>query len=110
MVKPSDSLGNTAIVSRLSFPFFSDQAPEADQEILVSATFPEASHVELALEPWNWESKPMEKHEDGWQTRARLPSGNGVLFKFIVDGEWRCSEQYPIVKDNTFENNYIGCM
>lgn len=80
-----------------------------EQEVLLSVNFPEAHHVELALAPWNWTSKPMKKCEDAWKTRARIPSGNGVLFKFIVDGEWRCSTDYPIVKDNVFENNFIDC-
>lgn len=83
----------------------------SEQEVELSAIFPEANHVELALAPWNWSSIPMERCDSSWKTRARLPSGNEIMFKFIVDGEWKCSQEYPIVRDHhNNENNFINCM
>ena len=42
-----------------------------------------------------------------FEYNVNLPKGN-YEFKFIIDGTWRCSKYYPIVRDrNGNANNYI---
>jgi hypothetical protein len=46
-------------------------------------------------------------YEDYWKYVADLPFGI-FQFKFVVDGEWVCGDQYCKVLDGGNENNIIA--
>ena len=57
---------------------------------------------------WNTFYNLVFNSETGYfEYNVNLPKGN-YEFKFIIDGTWRCSKYYPIIRDrNGNANNYI---
>ncbi|KAJ3190154.1 hypothetical protein HDU85_000445 [Gaertneriomyces sp. JEL0708] len=50
---------------------------------------------------WNSEEHVAVKGEDGvFRAKLERPEGTKILFKFIVDGDWKAAENYPIEGDD----------
>jgi len=70
----------------------------------------QGSEVLLSGDFLNWESKvPMEKGPNGWFVVKQKLAPGKYTFKFIVDGQWQHSPDYPLVSDNTngFNNEIL---
>ena len=50
------------------------------------------------FDSWS-QSVPMELQDKFWRAKVSLDKMQGTQFKFLVDGEWRCSQDYPTVTD-----------
>ncbi|CAM6033279.1 unnamed protein product [Sphagnum compactum] len=70
----------------------------------------QGSEVLLSGDFLNWESKvPMEKGPNGWFVVKQKLAPGKYTFKFIVDGQWQHSPDYPLVSDNAngFNNEVL---
>lgn len=77
-------------------------------------------NISISGSYWGWaEQKPMEKSANGFSYTLKFPvsdsayigptAQNPFLFKFLVDGVWQCSRDYPISVDSqNIENNYLA--
>jgi len=66
------------------------------QSVLITGTF------------YNWTVKiPLCKKFNKFYAKIDLPKGHHE-FKFVVNGQWKCSLRYPTVKNNYGDlNNYV---
>lgn len=57
----------------------------------------------------NWAKEPMVRTSEGFFYRLIFDrdelAGTQLMFKFVVDGEWRCARHYPQKVDRDGEEN-----
>jgi len=65
--------------------------------------------VDLAGSFNNWGLTPLQKGKDGtFSTKVRLPAGEKVYYKFVVDGKWLCDPGQPAENDpGGAQNNFV---
>jgi len=67
----------------------------------------EGKNVQVAGEFSNWETKDLQKKEDGsWMIKLNLSPGK-YMYKFVVDNEWMVNQDMPTANDDQGNKNNL---
>jgi hypothetical protein len=67
-----------------------------------------AESAQIACAHNNWRAQNLIPNDarNAWEVQIDFLSGRN-LFKFIIDGEWECSDKYHKIDFSGVENNFI---